>query len=63
MEHMYLLRPAHDHVANARDNIDPYAPVHAVFQDDVPVMAVDARQKDRIAAVQHGKAFQTFLYL
>ena len=45
----------HNGVTDARDYKYSNVVFHTVFQNNIPIMAVDAAQKHRVDTVQHGK--------
>ena len=63
MEHMHLLRATHEYVADSRDHIDLNAVPDTVFQNDIPVMAVNTAQEYDFYLIQLLKILQAFLYL
>ena len=46
MKHVHGVGTAHQHVSDAGDDIHVDVPVHTVLQQDIPVMAVDAAEKN-----------------
>ena len=61
VEHMHRIRAGHNGVANAGDNEGSDIVFHAVLQNLIAVMAVNAAHKHRADAVQHGKVRNTFI--
>ena len=52
---MHVMCTGHDGVTDARDNKYGNVIFYTVFQNNIPIMAVDAAQKHCVDAVQHGK--------
>ena len=63
MEHMHLLRATHEYVTDSRDHIDLNAVPDTVFQNDIPVMAVNTAQEYDFYLIQLLKILQAFLHL
>ena len=52
MEEVHGVGPAHEHIPDAGDDVHGDVVLHAVFQQDVPVVAVDAAKKDSFHLIQ-----------
>ena len=62
MEQVHLLRAAHDDVADLGHDVDGDALLHALLQDQIPVVAADAAEEHGLHPLQDGKiALQTLL--
>lgn len=61
VEHMHRVCAGHDRVANARDDKHRDIVRHAMFKNDVAVMAVDTAHKYCFYSVQHGKIVDALL--
>lgn len=59
-KHMHVMCTGHDGVTDARDNKYDNVVFYTVFQNNIPIMAVDAAQKHCVDAVQHGKILDAF---
>ena len=61
VEHVHRIRAGHNGVANAGDNEGSDIVFHAVLQNHIAVMAMNAAHKHRADAVQHGKVRNAFI--
>ena len=55
MEHMHVMCTGHNGVTDAWYYKYSNVVFYTVFQNNIPIMAVDAAQKHCVDAVQHGK--------
>ena len=58
---MHRLGTAHNHIAHTRDHEHIDALPHAVFQDDVALMAVDTADEHALHSIQQAQVVQAFL--
>ena len=58
MEHMDMTRAAHQNVADSRDDEDRDFLLDTVFDDFIPVAAVDAGEKDGFSRIENRKTAQ-----